>query len=219
MQQTSDQAGSRRTPAILIVDDHPLVCSYLTSAIEAAGMTVCGQTGSAEEALTMMRDTTPDLVIVDISLEGSSGLNLIKRINRERLSSRVLVLSSHDASLYARRALEAGAMGYVSKQEQPEIIMAAIRNLLQGRNHWPDGIGIDEDGPVGGVPSVADLSNRELEVFELIGRGLGTSEIANRLCLSVKTIETHREKIKKKLRLPSGNALTREAMQWVIDQG
>ncbi len=219
MQQSSDQAGSRKVPAILIVDDHPLVCSYLTSAIEAAGMTVCGQTGSADEALVLTRRERPDLVIVDISLDGSSGLNLIKRIHRERLSSRVLVLSSHDPSLYARRALEAGALGYVSKQDQPQVIMTAIHELLQGRNHWPEGIGIDGDAATPGAPSVALLSNRELEVFELIGRGLGTSEIANRLCLSVKTIETHREKIKKKLRLSSGNALTREAMQWVIDQG
>ena len=214
MQRSTDQPRSGRDSRILIVDDHPLVCSYLSQMIENAGMVVCGSTGSADEAFALFRRHRPDLVIVDISLETSNGLNLIKRLRREKEDVRVLVLSSHDAMLYARRSREAGAQGYLNKQVDPATILDTLRLLLEGGEHWPEA-----DAGLGEALPVSSLTNRELEVFELIGSGLGTSEIAARLCLSVKTIETHREKIKKKLALPSGNALVREAIQWVTEQG
>ena len=216
MQRSTDHPRSGNDPCILIVDDHPLVCGYLSQMIDDAGMAVCGSTGSADEALALFRRHRPDLVIVDISLETSNGLNLIKRLRRERDDVRVLVLSSHDAMFYARRAREVGAQGYLNKQVDPVTILDALRLLLDGGEYWPD---TDAESDLGEALPVSSLTNRELEVFELIGSGLGTSEIATRLCLSVKTIETHREKIKKKLALPSGNALVREAIQWVTEQG
>ncbi len=184
--------------------------------IDDAGMEVCGSTGSADDALALFRQHRPDLVIVDISLETSNGLNLIKRLRREKGDVRVLVLSSHDAMFYARRSREAGAQGYLNKQVDPATILDTLRLLLDGGEYWPEA---DAELEMGEALPVSSLTNRELEVFELIGSGLGTSEIAARLCLSVKTIETHREKIKKKLALPSGNALVREAIQWVTEQG
>ena len=216
MQRSTDQPRSGSDPCILIVDDHPLVCSYLSQMIDDAGMEVCGSTGSADDALALFRQHRPDLVIVDISLETSNGLSLIKRLRREKDDVRVLVLSSHDAMFYARRSREAGAQGYLNKQVDPATILDTLRLLLDGGEYWPEGgTGLK----LGEALPVSSLTNRELEVFELIGSGLGTSEIAARLCLSVKTIETHREKIKKKLALPSGNALVREAIQWVTEQG
>lgn len=213
-------AGEQR-PCILLVDDHPLVCKYLATLLKSEGMEICGETDNIEDTLARVKRRRPDLMIVDISLGGDNGLTLIKRIRRDDPDIRILVLSSHDETLYARRSLDAGAHGYINKEEDPAKIMAAIKTLLAGNIYLSDPMRARvSDGFSGAdVASVNKLSNRELQVFELIGKGRSTSEIAKQLHLSVKTIETHREKIKKKLQLQSGNELAREAMQWILEQG
>ena len=214
------RTGEQR-PCILVVDDHPLVCSYLASLLKSEGMDVCGEADNIEDTLALVQRRRPDLMIVDISLGGANGLTLIKRIRRDDPEIRMLVLSSHDELLYARRSLNAGARGYINKEEDPARIMTAIKTLLDGDIYLSDQMKARmDDGETGvGVSLVDKLSNRELEVFELIGKGRSTSDIAKQLHLSVKTIETHKEKIKKKLELLSGNELTREAMQWILVQG
>ena len=212
---SADHQQSGQTPRILIVDDHPLVCSFLSMLLEQASMKVCGAAGNVATALALFEQHRPDLVIIDISLDASNGLDLIRQLRNHNKAVKTLVLSSHNGPVYAQHAREAGALGYLNKQANPDAILDAVRTLLDGGDCWSD---LDETAPAAS-PSVASLSKREREVFELIGSGFGTSEIANRLSLSVKTIETHRANIRRKLGLPSGNALVREAVQWVYEQG
>ena len=190
---------------ILIVDDHPVVRSGLRMLIDdEPDLFVCGEAGDADEAIRVLDAQKPDLVIVDLSLKGSSGLELIKRIKSRESGSKMLVSSMFDESLYAERVLNAGALGYVSKQEAMEKVIEAIRCVLSGRVYLSAAMSdrmlhrLTRDHQVPERSPVETLSDRELEVFEAIGRGRTTGEIAAHLHLSVKTVETHREKIKAK---------------------
>jgi DNA-binding NarL/FixJ family response regulator len=211
---------------ILIVDDHPVVRSGLRMLIDdEPDLFVCGEAGDADEAIRALDAKNPDLVIVDLSLKGSSGLELIKRIKSRNSDSKMLVSSMFDESLYAERVLNAGALGYVSKQEAMEKVIEAIRCVLSGRVYLSAAMSdrmlhrIARDHQAPQRSSVESLSDRELEVFEMIGRGRTTAEIAAQLHLSVKTVETHREKIKAKLALKTAAELYQHAVRWVLEQG
>jgi DNA-binding NarL/FixJ family response regulator len=211
---------------ILIVDDHPLVRSGFVQLIsDEPDLEVCGEAADEAQALQLVAATTPDLVIIDLSLAGGSGINLIERIKAHYGEVGMLVVSMHDESLFAERVLTAGALGYLNKQEAPSNIIRAIRRVLDGRVYLSDKLterlldSLTGMAKAPGQSPMQRLSNRELEVFELIGRGMTTGKIADHLQLSTKTIETHRENIKKKLGLASGQELTRRAMHWLIERG
>jgi DNA-binding NarL/FixJ family response regulator len=212
----------RPKKAIFIVDDHPMLRRGLTSLIESEpDLAVCGEASTCQAARQGIRQSKPDLVIVDLGLEGCDGLEVVKDIKVRYPKIPALVLSMHDESLYAERALRAGARGYVTKQQLDGTVLIAIRRLLEGETYMSEKIGarfakkflggrtLEKDSPL------AVLTDRELEVFRLIGHGQGTRQIAQRLHLSVKTIESHREHIKQKLTLKSGAELVRRAIHWV----
>lgn len=217
-------AGSRAAKRVLLVDDHELVRAGMSELIEAEpDLTVCGTAADTPAAVELVRTTQPHVAIVDIMLREGSGIDLIKRIKAIDSTVRVVVCSMHDDKLYAERALRAGAMAYVNKQQPAERVLEAIRRVLAGRVLLDDSIADeillrvargDGDGPSSAIES---LSDRELEVLELIGAGLTTRGIAEKLALSVKTIETYREHLKDKLGLDSGNELVRYAVAWSLD--
>lgn len=207
---------------ILIVDDHPLVREGFKALISTQpDLEVSGEAASFSDAIELSASSEPDLVIIDLSLAGGSGLELIKRFHARSPSLRMLVCSMHDESLFAERVLKAGAHGYINKQEVTDHVINAIRHVMSGNIYLSETLtqrmlqGLSN----GHLSSIDDLSDRELEVFGLIGQGIGTSQIAEQLHLSVKTVETHREKIKKKLHLASASELTRYAMQWSLERG
>ncbi|WP_295542088.1 response regulator transcription factor [uncultured Thiohalocapsa sp.] len=209
---------------ILIVDDHPLVRAGLCSLFDdEPDLSVCAEVGNVRDAIAVARTESPDLALIDISLEDGNGIELIKRLKVHIPELKMLVCSMHDESLFAERAINAGARGYVNKHQITEQILEAARQVLAGRIYLSDKMvervidGFAKRKDTGGS-SIEDLSDRELEVFGLIGQGLSTSKIAERLHLSVKTIETHREKIKRKLQLATGGELVRHAVQWHIEQ-
>jgi len=217
--ETPDGGGIAR---ILIIDDHPVVRHGLRQLVSnEPDMVVCGEASGTSDALDQVDATHPDLALVDISLPDGSGIDLIKRLNGRDARVLSLVVSMHDEVLYAERALAAGAMGFVNKQEATNTLTDAIRQVLSGqiylspfmRQHMTDRPG--EAEPAAAVPE-SRLSDRELEVFELIGRGKTTRDIATTLNLSVKTIETHRVNIKRKLGLDTNTALIRQAVQWTL---
>ena len=208
--------------AILIVDDHPMLRRGLTSLIDSEpDLAVCGEASTCAAALQAIRQRKPDVVIVDIGLEGRDGLELVKDMKVQHPKIPALVLSMHDESLYAERALRAGARGYATKQQIDDTVLIAIRRLLSGEMYLSEKIGarfaanflggrtLQEDSPL------AVLTDRELEVFLLIGQGRGTRQIAQSLHLSIKTIESYREHLKQKLTLESGAELVRRATEWV----
>lgn len=229
----SKAASSHRTPnqspnrtRILIVDDHPMVREGLALWIsQQRDLQVCGEAADVADAIRKVKTLIPDLVIVDLSLKTGHGLDLIKRIKAQNSRAKMLVSSVYDEKVYAERALAAGAMGYVGKQESPKTVLEAIRQVLAGKVFLSPAMTARMlERTVGGrelaaTPSVEKLSDRELEIFTLIGQGLPTRAIAERLHLSVHTIETHREKIKAKLNLHSGTELSRSAVQWVLENG
>lgn len=211
---------------VLIVDDHPAVREALAIRIgRQLDMTVCGEAADVINALRLVDETQPDVVVVDISLKEANGIDLIKRIRDRNDSIRMLVWSMHSESLYAERALRAGAMGYVNKDQATDRIIDAIRRILEGKIYLSDeasekllhrAIG---GKPADGTGSPLDiLADRELEVFRLIGQGHKTAEIANQLHLSVKTIETYRDRIRQKLKVENGTKLSYVATQWVLEQ-
>lgn len=208
---------------IVLIDDHPLLRKGLTRTIEKeADLNVVGQMDSAEEALGAIEDLAPNLAVVDISLPGMSGMELIKHLQSRTPDVRILVVSRHDESLYAERCIRAGARGYVMKQEAGDAIVNAIRTVLDGRIFVSEEINerLLQSMAEGGRDRIMQsplevLSDRELEVFELTGRGDSTREIAERLHLSVKTVESYRARIKNKLNLDSANELMKHAVQWV----
>jgi len=211
---------------ILVVDDHPLVRAGLAQLIsDEPDLEVYGEAADETEALQQVAASLPDLVIIDLSLAGGSGIDLIGRIKAHHSDICMLVVSMHDESLFAERVLAAGALGYLNKQEAPNNIIKAIRQVLDGKVYLSEELterllgGLTGDPKAPGLSPMQRLSNRELEVFELIGRGMTTGKIADHLKLSIKTIETHRENIKKKLQLDSGQELTRRAMHWYMENG
>ena len=208
---------------ILIVDDHPIVRHGLREVIShEPDLEVCAEAAEAPEALQLVKDMSPDLVLIDLSLRSGHGIELIEQIKAHNDHVKMLVSSMHDESLFAERVLRAGAMGYINKLESTTRIIDAIRQVLRGEislspymsNRLLHAVAGSE--PLSGDP-VGQLSNRELEVFEMIGQGLATKQIAGRLHLSPKTVETHREKIKSKLNLANSNELSRRAVQWVLE--
>lgn len=212
--------GQRR---VFIVDDHPIVRQGLALFINReADLTVCGDAEEASPALQQIQSLRPDIVLVDISLNGPDGLDLLKslRVYDHRLP--VLILSMLDETLYAERALRAGANGYIMKQEATEKVLVAIRRILSGGIYVSDRMsGLMMQHFVGGAPTpaespVAGLTDRELEVFRLIGEGHGTRQIAEDLHISIKTVESYQAHIKEKLSLRNARELVQRAIQWTI---
>jgi len=211
--------------SICIVDDHPLVRSGFRQLIsDEPDLEVCCEAAGISEALKLLENNSPDLSIIDISLEDGNGLDLVKRIHASYPTIRILVVSMHEESLFAERTLRAGAMGYVNKQQAADQIIAAIRQVLKGSIYLSPQMteqllrGATGKARNNKGSSVSNLSNRELQIFELIGKGISTSKIAQKLHISIKTIETHRANIKKKLGLHTGNELSLKAMQWSLEQ-
>ena len=211
---------------LLIVDDHPLMRKGLALTLSAeSDLDVVGQAADAEEALSVMDKLKPDLVLIDISLPGMSGIELLKHLLALNPDLLTLVVSRHDEALYAERAVRAGAKGYVMKLEAGNEIVQAVRHVLRGGIYMSDelkdrllfGAAVGRKAPMQSPLEV--LSDRELEVFEMTGRGLPTREIAERLHLSVKTVESYRARIKQKLNIETGTELLQQAVQWVEGEG
>lgn len=218
------QKTSRKTVRILIVDDHPVVRHGLAQLLsDQPDWEVCGEADNPTDAIKAFVELQPDLVVIDISLKNGNGIELIKELKALHPEARMLVSSMHDESLFAERALRAGAMGYINKQEASEKMIEAIQQVLGGRVYLSPRMAdrmlhrmIRPGDDVENSP-VDSLSDRELEVFELIGHGLTTRQIAAKLHLSPKTVETYRENIKTKLNLSNGTELTCHAVQWVLE--
>ncbi len=218
--RTSTDRRGKRT--VLIVDDHPIVRQGLAQLInQEQDLEVCGQAEDAHEAMQAIHSLHPDMVIVDISLKDTSGMDLIKDLKVQHPDLPVLTLSMHDEAVYGERALRAGARGYIMKQEATEKVVTAIRRVLAGELYVSDGMAAKMVSKIvgGGARKAGSpidcLSDRELEVFRLIGEGFSTREMAEKLHLSVKTIETYRAHIKDKLGFEDANELLRSAIQWV----
>ena len=210
---------------VLIVDDHPIVRQGLSELINhEKDLSVCAQAEDATQAMGAIKSVKPDVAVVDISLKEKSGVELIKDIKAQYPNLPVLVLSMHDESLYAERALRAGARGYIMKHEATEKVVTGIRAVLDGQVFVSDKMAarmvykLVGGGGASSDSAIDNLSDRELEVFNLIGRGLGTRQIAEKLYLSIKTIETYRSHIKEKLNLASAGELLQYAIQWVNSQ-
>jgi len=222
MTATTTEPGLPARTTILIVDDHPVLRRGLTALIESEpDLTVCGEAATCAAALEAIRLHPPDLVIVDLALEGSDGLDLIKQMKVRHPEIPALVLTMHDEAVYAERALRAGARGYISKQQLDDTVLVAIRRLLGGEMYlstrlqarlatkYLGGQTLATDSPLN------SLSERELQVFRLIGGGRSTRHVAQTLHLSIKTVESHCANIKRKLRLESATELAHRATQWV----
>ena len=204
---------------VLIVDDHPIVRQGLVRVIEGEpDLTVCAEVADGPQALEALA-RSPDIAIIDISLQGRSGIDLLKDIKAHAPSLPVLVLSMHDESLYAERALRAGAKGYLMKQEATAKLLAAVRQILGGGVYMSDRVSallvrkLAGGTAVGGGSPLEQLSDRELDVFRLVGQGLTTRDVAEKLSLSVKTVDAHREHIKTKLGLKNSTELLRYAVE------
>ena len=222
----STNDNPRRDPPdakrIVVVDDHPLFRKGLEQLIHSDGaFAVCGEAGDAAEAMDAIRQIAPDLTIVDLSLPGANGIELIKNIRAEFPKLPILVLSMHDESLYAVRALRAGAAGYVMKHEAMANVVRAIHEVLSGRPYLSPAMAAQvitkfTHGTAEGEADATErLSDRELEILELIGKGKDMRQIAKLLHLSPKTVETHRAHIKEKLQLKNAREVARFAVQWI----
>jgi DNA-binding NarL/FixJ family response regulator len=207
--------------SVVIVEDHRMFREQLAHLINKADdMTVCGQADNIRDGFALIKRVRPSVAIVDITLEGSSGLELLKDLRAHDIDVPALVLSMHDESLYAERALRAGARGYVTKHEASAAVMRAIRQVLNGEIYLNPRFmsrmvkGMLSGRAIGGDP-MDRLADRELEVFELIGRGLATREIARQLGLGITTVDTYKARIKEKLNLENLARLRVEAIRWV----
>jgi len=219
-QPASLQADGKKR--IFIVEDHPIFRRGLIHLIESEeGLRVCGHASSFPGALDELRRIEADAVILDVAIEGANGLELVKHLRAEHPDLPMLVLSVHDESVYGLRALRAGAQGYVMKRESDEVLLKALHKVLGGEVFVSAALANDllyrvvyhEDG--NGVSQIGSLSDRELEVLELVGQGLSSREIEDKLHISVKTVESHRLHIREKLGLPHSSDLIRFAIQWV----
>jgi DNA-binding NarL/FixJ family response regulator len=206
---------------ILIVDDHPIVRQGLRRMFEAeADLAVCGEADSEPAAREAIRARKPDIVVVDLSLERGDGIELVRQMHAELPELRMLVLSMHDETIYAERLLAAGAMGYIMKQAASDQLLIAVRRVLDGRTYVSETVQRSLDQRAGENSRsetndpVARLSNREVQILNMIGRGMSSREIAQEFTLSVKTIESHRQTIKHKLGLATNSQLLQYAMKW-----
>ncbi|MBP7585647.1 MAG: response regulator transcription factor [Spirochaetes bacterium] len=210
---------------IYIVDDHAVFREGLALLINRTDdLEVCGESNELKGTVGKIRESTPDLVLLDISLKDVSGIELLKDLKKSRIDVPVLVLSMHDELIYADRAMRSGAKGYIMKQEPADRLLEAVRRVLEGKLYLSEkmtermlAIQFEKKSRSGESP-VEHLSNRELEVLELIGLGLSTHQIAKRVNLNVKTVGTYREKLKKKLNLKSGVELARFAIHWIDEE-
>jgi DNA-binding NarL/FixJ family response regulator len=210
---------------VFVVDDHPIVRQGLAQMLNReSDVMVCGEAEDAPTALQAIATTRPDIMIVDISLNGPDGLELLKSIRNRYPTLPVLILSMHDESIYAERALRAGANGYIMKHEAAEKVLVAVRQILNHETYVSDRVAnkilqryISGSSSAAASP-LADLSDRELEVFRLIGSGHTTRMIADELHLSVKTVESYQAHIKDKLSLKSGRELVQHAIQWSMSE-
>lgn len=220
----SQKSATEKTRVVL-VEDHPMFRERLAQLINKdLGMTVCGEAENIQKAMAVIQETRPHIAIVDIGLKGSSGLELIKDLKAQGLDIPVLVLSMHDENLYAERCLRAGAKGYITKNEASSTVIAAIHKVLAGEVYVStqmtakilDRMTSKRASTAGGMELLTD---RELEVFQMLGKGLHVREIAKTLNLGDTTVETYRSRIKEKLGLRSGTELYLRAGQWVREQG
>lgn len=214
-----------RKHRVFLVDDHPIVLTGITLMLDAQpDITVCGTARAAEEALDKIRAASPALVITDLTLPGRSGLDLIKDLITLDPKIQILVVSMHDELLYAERAIRSGARGYLMKEAGAEAMLAAIRRVLSGQVFVSERISakvlnaLSTQRPRGSGSPIEKLSDREFEVFRLIGEGKTTKEIASQLHLSHKTVAVHRGHIKDKLALKSATELVHQAVRWVESQ-
>lgn len=219
--ENADSSGAEKAAKarVLLVEDHPIVRHGLAMLIDdEPDLWVCGQVGTIKDAIASANKLKPDVVVVDITLGDGNGLDLIRELHEQRPKLAILALSMHDEAVYAERALRAGAKGYVMKQEAMDTVMTAIRRVLAGDVHVSEKMASRMVrklvNPGETTSPLEKLSEREFEVFRLIAKGIGPSEIAQRLSLSVKTVETHREHIKEKLGLKTGAELTRYCVEW-----
>ncbi len=219
----ADSPAAKRR--VLVVDDHPIIRQGLVLLIDGEpDLIVCGQAEAAQPAAAAIASLRPDIVILDISLGGQDGLELLKQIRARDGDLPVLILSMHDESIYAERALRAGANGYIMKQEATDLVLTAVRRILDGQVYLPDrvasrmlrqyarGVSVEARSPL------ASLSDRELEVFRLIGGGSSTRQIADTLHLSVKTVESYQAHIKEKLALRTAHELHHRAIEWAVSE-
>ena len=223
MPKTPLQQSELPKKRILIVDDHPILRAGLIGLVNIEkDLAVCGEAQDAAEALAALEKLVPDLILLDMSLPGKGGLELLKDIRAVSPQTPVLIISMHDETLYAERVIRSGGRGYIMKQEGPEKIIHAIRKTLAG------GIALSErmasqildalSGPKGGAVSVSKLTDREFEVYRLLGQGKEPHEIARSLHLSVKTVDTHRMHIRQKLGLKNATELIHHATRWLGQQ-
>ncbi len=216
---TPENSGPRKS--VFLVDDHPLVREWLTNLInQQPDLTVCGEAESAPQATRAIAALHPAVAIVDIALKDSSGIELIKDLKQSCPDVAVLVLSMHEESHYAERALRAGARGYIMKRDTTKKVIAGIRQVLEGKMYVSDTVAeslaaqfVSGKTLAAGSP-VQQLSDRELEVFEMLGEGRGTRQIGEALHVSVKTVQAYCARIKEKLNLASATELLREAVRW-----
>ena len=219
-QNTVGDPGQREKIGVLLVDDHSVMRQGLAALINAEpDLRVCGEADDVHQAMQVLQATRPGVALVDISLNGGDGLELIKLMRAHHPDVLALVLSMHDESVYAERALRAGARGYIRKVEAADRVMAAIRRVLEGEVFVSDRVAADLLNRVSGrstskAASVERLSDRELQVLRNIGAGMSSREIAEKLFISVKTVEAHREHIKQKLNLASSADLLRYAIEF-----
>jgi DNA-binding NarL/FixJ family response regulator len=222
----SNNAGRSEDSRILIVDDHPLFQEALGELINREpGWSVCGKAADATDAMRLVEETNPDLVIVDISLGGANGIDLIKSVSGKYPDLPMLVVSMHDESLYSERAIRAGAMGYVTKHEPPKTVKTAIQQVLAGELYLSHKMAtsliaklIHGEGDAPKETPFQRLTEREFEVFQLLGHGKGARQIAAELNLSVATINSFRARIREKLHLKNSTELLLQAGNWIREQ-
>ncbi len=214
-------AGKRRVRRVLIVDDHPIVRQGLRRVMENEDdLTVCGEAETARDARAAIKDLNPDVVIADISLKQGDGIELVRDVRAHHPQLPILVLSMHDETIYAERMLSAGANGYIMKQAASEQFLVSLRRVLDGNIYVSEAVGNNmiQKFAAGGSYLSANpidrLSNRELQILHMIGKGMSTRETAHALNLSIKTVESHRQRIKRKLNLSTGTQLVQYAVNW-----
>jgi DNA-binding NarL/FixJ family response regulator len=223
---TENESPRRVQKRIMVVDDHPMTRNGIADWIRCEqDLRVCAEAQNAEQALEAVSKSNPDLVLTDITLPGKSGLELIKDLRAMQPDLPILVISMHDESLYAERVLRAGARGYIMKHEGGDDIIRAIRQVLSGKLYVSEQMsarileGVSGRQPATQCSAIKQLTDRELEIFQLIGQGLSTQEIANKLHLSAKTVHAHRASIKDKLEIKSVTELISYAARWAVQEG
>ena len=219
--ETPETANTCRRRRVLIVDDHPMIRQGLRRVMDNEGdLIVCGEAESVRDARAAINHSSPDVVIVDISLKQGDGMELVREIRAHHPQLPILVLSMHDELIYAERMLSAGANGYIMKQAASDQFLVAIRRVLEGGIYVSESVGTNliqkfaTRGAGVSVNPVDRVSNREIQILHMIGKGMSTREIALSLNLSIKTVESHRQRIKRKLNLSTGTQLVQYAVKW-----